>query len=255
MNVEIAYEKILSSVKRRFDYLQYEEDFIDALGTEKGAMMAANLVRETMIGLADGKKVEDIAADLNAQLACLGLSADATSQCSMIAAASKKEVSAFVMLRVYTQMGMNTDEAFLEVKKDLVCGYTEPTEEDRAALEEDCMSQIISSAKKAIPMYDDCLKDELSKRPSKAERRLDTIVRVSLGLFSAVGDVDLDKIHEYLVGMMEKGTEPKWLIEFLQDAKESVGKELCAMNAMNIGWERKMPIKDISSAIRYRLEH
>jgi len=78
MNVEVAYEKILSSVKRRFDYLQYEEDFIDALGTEKGAMIAANLVRETMIGLADGKKVEDIAADLNAQLACLGLSADTT---------------------------------------------------------------------------------------------------------------------------------------------------------------------------------
>lgn len=255
MTFEIACEKIFASAKKRFDYISYEDEFIDFFGTEKGSLIASNLVTEVMIGLANGKTIDEIATALNMQMMAAGIKTDVAVQCKTIDEATKKEQGAFTRLRVYDQMGMNTDEAYAEVKKDLFAGYAHPTEEERATIEKECLSLIIESAKKSIPCFDECKKSEMTKRPAKAERRMDTIVRVSLGFFSAVENVELEQIRDYLVAMMVKGTEPSWLMDFLQEAKSSVCKELCAMNAMNIGWEMKMSVDKIAQEVKYRLDH
>lgn len=254
MTFEQAVEKVIESAKRRFDYLAYEKQFIEAVGTEQGSLLAANLVRETMIGLADGKSIEDVAGDLNAQFACIGFRADVLDDCRMIANASEREQGAFVMMRVYDQMGMNPDEAFREVSKDLVERSGRMTDSEREQLETCCMTPIVESAKRSIDCYEDCRQKELAVRPEKAEARMDRIVRVALGFFSMSDDITAEQVRDYLGDKMAKGTVPEWLNEFLRECKESVAKEIRIMASMNIAWDRKMPITEIAAAVKYRLE-
>ena len=253
MTFDQAVERIFRSAKRRFDYLAYEADFIEAFGTERGALIALNLMRELFQGYLDGKKANENIALQKAQFLCLGINAEIEDACNEILEATKGEQGAVVMLRVYDQMGMNIEEAFREVRKDLFQETTFPADDERQSLEETCLKPIIESALRTLPCYDKCLQKEKTIRPKKAEKRLKTIVRIALGFFEQHADVNV--VESYILERMEKGTEPDWLNEILISCNECLKRELCALEAMGIGWDRHMPISEIASAIKFRLDH
>lgn len=255
MTFDQALERICRSAKRRFDYLTWERPSIELMGTVHGSRVASNIVLETIVGHADGKSAEAIAAELNTQILLCGLKADFTDECKMISTVAEKELGAFVMLRAFQEMGMVADDAFRDVSKDLLTGIKDPSEAEREALEKLCLKPIIESAKKSIDRYDDFVEKERQTRPDAAVGRLENILRISLGFFSAPAEFSAEEVLVKLVEMMKEGSEPVWLLEFLEQCKKSTAKEICTMDSLNIGWEYGMKVDRIAEEVAFRLAH
>ena len=76
MEINDVFERIKRSAKVRLDWCELEGGLIEFAGTEKGSLIAENVLTEALGELSFGKAKDEVAAGLNAKFLALHIQTD-----------------------------------------------------------------------------------------------------------------------------------------------------------------------------------
>jgi len=76
MQIDDVLERIKRSAKLRIDWFDLEDGLVEFAGTEKGSLIAENILTEALGELSLGKKKDDVVTGLNIQFSLLSAQTD-----------------------------------------------------------------------------------------------------------------------------------------------------------------------------------
>jgi len=115
---DIVWDTITDSAKKRFDY----DGFAAGYSEFDDGTMAENTLFQTIIGLAQEKKIEDIANELSTQFLLIGLGADKKELIEFVTDRSRDstlEIKAAYQALVFYDRGAKTPGILVQVRSIL----------------------------------------------------------------------------------------------------------------------------------------
>lgn len=248
---------IIEAARLRIDYLDYERPFIEGLGTVQGSRLAFGLFRESLLCFAEGKSIETTNLEMGAQFLALGVSCDLKDTIKEFAEKCKNEVSALVLARVYSEMGMPVGEILKSVKDKLIEGRTLPGDQGvkEGNLKEVFIRPILESAKTRFDYKSFVDKSIVDQGVKAGTSRTEKILEYTLCRMSAQEDVPEEVTYNFLVAHMKEGSVPKWLDDFVSCCYRETLREVVAMRMINLAWRAGASGDKIVNEIAFRLKN
>lgn len=255
MNIQEATDKVVRSVMRRIDYLALERSLIDVLGTVRGCHLAEVIVRDVLVGLAEGKDLACVSGALVSRAGNATLVVAVNDACREISSSCGIEIGSLKRIGDAERSGEDVNDVFLAVSEGLIPPGEPPTVEQQAEINRRCFAPIVASAKASIPGIADYCQKERMICAAGSEQTIDGLIGMAVVMLAQPDATDIETIEQVLQGALENDDERPWLGELLADCKQFAVKEIAAVNSLNIGWARQMSIDELEEAVRFRLEH
>ena len=253
MEINDVFERIKRSAKLRLDWFDLEDGLIELAGTEKGSLIAENVLTEALGELSLGKAKDEVAAGLNAQFRALSVRADVGKFVAEVEQKCKAEIEAFVQVRTMDSLGLSADEIFSDLEPKLLSLAVEtPTGEEGRSITTRLVDPIIQSGKKRFD-YQAFVTRAVNEDPADGEMRLGRVFELAFALYSEIEESE--KIAEILKSMMKPNTYPSWLRDLVDATMQNCKRERCALMAMNIGFCKGLAIDDLEKIVLRRLNH
>ena len=254
MKLDDVFEKIKRSAKLRLDWFDLEDGLIEFAGTEKGALIAENVLTEALGELSFGKAKDEVTAGLNAQFLALHVQTDVGDFVAEVEQKCQAEIDAFVHVRTMNMLGMSADEIFVDLKPKLMSlavGQS-PVGDERQNIQTRLVDPIIQSGKKRFD-YQSFVNRAVDDEPTNGERRLGRVFECVLALYSEIEESE--KIVKILKSMMKPNTDPSWVEDLVEVTMQNCKRERCAFMAMNIGFCKGLAIDDLEKIVLHRLNN
>lgn len=254
MQINDIFEKIKRSAKLRLDWFDLEDGLIEFAGTEKGSLIAENVLTEALGELSFGKAKDEVAAGLNAQFLALSVQTDVGDFVAEVEQKCKAEIEAFVHVRTMNMLGLPADEIFVDLKPKLLSlavGQS-PVGDERQNIQTRLVDPIVQSGKKRFD-YQSFANRAVDEEPANGERRLGRVFERALALYSEIEESE--KIIKILKSMMKPNTYPSWLEDLVEVTMRNCKRERCALMAMNIGFCKGLAIDDLEKIVLHRLNN
>ena len=120
MEIGDVLERIKRSAKLKLDWFDLEDSLIEFVGTEKGSLIAENVITEALGELSLGKTKDEVTAGLNAQFLVLSVQTDVGDFVAEVEQKCRVEIDAFVHVRTMNMLGLPTDEICVDLKPKLL---------------------------------------------------------------------------------------------------------------------------------------
>ncbi len=131
MEINDVFERIKRSARLRLDWFGLEDGLIEGAGTEKGSLIAENVLTEALGELSLGKAKDEVAAGLNVQFRALSVRTDVGKFVAEVEQKCKAEIEAFAQVRTMDSLGLSADEIFSDLEPNLLSLAVEtPTGEE-----------------------------------------------------------------------------------------------------------------------------
>ena len=254
MQIDDVFERIKRSAKLRIDWFDLEDGLIEFAGTEKGSLIAENVLTETLGELSFGKKKDEVAGGLNVQFLMLSTRADVGDFVAEVERKCKAEINAFVHVRTMNMLGLPADEIFVDLKPKLLSlavGQS-PVGEERQKIQTRLVDPIIQSGKDRFD-YQSFVTKAVNEEPANGEVRVGRVFERALALYSEIEESG--KIVEILKSMMKPNNYPSWLGDLVDVTMQNCQRERCALMAMNIGFCKGLAVDELEKIVLRRLNH
>lgn len=255
MNIRETTDKVIRSAMRRIDYLALERSLIEVLGAVRGCNLAQIIVREALVGLADGKDLGCVSGALVSKVENARLVVTVKDACQEISSSCGKEIESLKRIQDAERLCEDINDAFLAVSDGLVPPGEPPMGEQQTEINRRCFAPIVASAKASIPKIADYCEKERAICAEGSEQRIDGLVGMAVVVLAQPDAVEVATIEQVLLSALGDVGERPWLGELLADCKQFAAKEIATVNSLNIGWARRMAIDELVEAVRFRLEH
>ena len=253
MKMPDVFERIKWSAKLRLDWFDLEDGLIEFAGTEKGALMADNVLTEALGELSLGKAKDEVAARLNAQFRALSVQTDVGDFVTAMEQKCKVEIDAFVRVRTMDALRLSADEIFSDLEPNLLSLAIEtPTGEEGQRFKTRLVDPIIRSGKSRFD-YQSFVDRAVAEDPAEGEARLGRVFECAFALYSEIEESDM--IVERLKSMMKPDNYPSWLEDLVDVTIQNCQRERCALMAMNIGFCKGLAIDELEKIVFHRLNH
>ena len=254
MQINEVFEKIKRSAKLRLDWFDLEDGLIEFAGTEKGSLIAENVLTEALGELSFGKVKEEVTAGLNTKFLALHIQTDVCNFVAGVEQKCKTEIDAFVHVRTMNMLGVPADEIFVDLRPKLLSlavGQS-PVGDERQNIQTRLVDPIIQSGKKRFD-YKSFVNRAVDEEPANGEIRLGRVFERALALYSEIEESD--KIVKILKSMMKPNSYPSWLEDLVDVTMQNCSRERCALMAMNIGFCKGLAIDNLEKIVLHRLNN
>ena len=254
MEIGDVLERIKRSAKLKLDWFDLEDSLIEFAGTEKGSLIAENVLTEALGELSLGKTKDEVTAGLNAQFLVLSVQTDVGDFVAEVEQKCRVEIDAFVHVRTMNILGLPTDEIFVDLKPKLLSlavGLS-PIGEERQDLQTRIVDSIIQSGKKRCD-YQSFVNRAVEEDPANGKKRLGCVFERALALYSEIEETE--KIVKILKSMMKPNSYPSWLEDVVDVTMQNCKRERCALMAMNIGFCKGLAIDNLEKIVLHRLNN
>ena len=255
MNIQEATDKVIRSAMRRIDYLAFERPLIDVLGTVRGCNLAEVIVRDALVGLAEGKDLACVSGALVSKIENAKLVVTVKDACQEMCSSCGNEIASLKRIRDAERLGEDINDVFLAVSEGLIPPGEPPTGEQQSEINQRCFAPIVASAKDSIPRIADYCEKERAICAAGNEQTIDGVIGMAVVVLAQPDSVDVATIEQVLLSALGDVGERPWLGELVADCKQFAVKEIATVNSLNIGWARRMAIDELVEAVRFRLEH
>lgn len=253
MQLGDVFERIKQSAKLRLDWFGLEDGLIEFAGTEKGSLIAENVLTESLGELSLGKTTDEVTARLNAQFRALSVQTDVGDFVTEVEQKCKAEIKAFVDVRTMDALGLSADEIFSDLESKLLSLAVEtPTGEEGRKLETRLVDPIIRSGKSRFD-YRSFVDRAVVEDSAEGEACLGRVFECAIALYSEIEEAGT--IVEILKSRMKQNTYPSWLRDLVDAAMQNCKRERCAFIAMNIGFCKGLAIDELEKIVFHRLNH
>jgi len=253
MEIGDVLERIKRSAKLRLGWFAFEDGLIEFAGTEKGSLIAENVLTEALGELSLGKATDEVAARLNAQFRMLSVQTDVGKFVAEVEQECKAEIDAFVQVRTMDSLGLSADEIFSDLEPKLLSLAVEtPTGEEGRNFETRLIDPIIQSGKKRFD-YQSFVDRAVVEDPAEGEARLGRVFECALALYSEIEESET--VVKILKSRMKTNTYPSWLSELVDVTMQNCKRERCALMAMNIGFCKGLSIDELEKIVFHRLNN
>ena len=254
MQLESVFGKIKQSAKLKLDWFEFEDDLIDFAGTEKGSLIAENVLTEALGELSFGKKTEEVAVGLNVQFHALGVQTDVGPFVVEVEQKCKEEIDAFVHVRTMNMIGAPVEEIFDDLKPRLrsISISHSPTGEERLSIKARLIEPIMESGRSRFNY------EIFEKRAGKEDSEIGEVRlgRVFERILALSTEIDESKvILKVLKKMMKPNSYPSWLSDLVDATIKNCKREKQALMAMNIAFCKGLTIDEIERLVIFRLSH